>query len=153
MGWIHSHLNDLLLQNEIHHSAGISLRWDIPLKWDVAHRINDNEYVNNIISNKENWNNSFKTLFKKKNTACCSFSHTLVTIENRTIKSFRWNYECSCSIRNSIVMELTKKVSPNRRVSTTLESMHVDMTLLVSEILLRRVLLSSKIFVHHKKKL
>ena len=29
MRWIHSHINDLFLENEIHHSVGISLRWDV----------------------------------------------------------------------------------------------------------------------------
>ena len=28
VGWIRSHITDLLLQSEIHHSAEISLRWD-----------------------------------------------------------------------------------------------------------------------------
>ena len=40
VGWIHSHINDLLLESEIHHSARISLRWDIPLRWDVSPHIN-----------------------------------------------------------------------------------------------------------------
>ena len=32
-------LNDLFLQSEIHHSAGISLMWNIPLRWDVSTHI------------------------------------------------------------------------------------------------------------------
>ena len=34
VGWIHSHINDLLLQSEIHHSAEISFRWDVSPGWD-----------------------------------------------------------------------------------------------------------------------
>ena len=41
-------------------------------------------------------------------------------------------------------MELIKKVLPNRRVSTILESIHVNMALLITEISLRRLILSSK---------
>ena len=28
VGWIHSHISDLFLRSEIHHSGGIPLRWD-----------------------------------------------------------------------------------------------------------------------------
>ena len=65
---------------------------------------------------------------------------------------FNETNECSCSIRNSIVVELIKKVSPNRRVSTFLESIHVNMTLLITEILLRRLILSPKKFGYNRKK-
>ena len=34
-------LNDLFLQSEIHHSAGISLMWNIPLRWDVSPHISN----------------------------------------------------------------------------------------------------------------
>ena len=34
VGWIHSHINHLLLRSEIHYFAEISLRWDVSPKWD-----------------------------------------------------------------------------------------------------------------------
>ena len=40
VGSVHSHINDLLLESEIDHSAEISLSWDIPLMWDVSPHIN-----------------------------------------------------------------------------------------------------------------
>ena len=40
MGSVHSHINDVLLEGEIDHSAEISLSWDIPLMWDVSPHIN-----------------------------------------------------------------------------------------------------------------
>ena len=40
VGWIRSHINDLLLQSEIRHSAEISLRWDVSPGWDYFSHIN-----------------------------------------------------------------------------------------------------------------
>ena len=40
MRWIHSHINNLLLQSEIHHSAEISLRWHVSLRWNDFSLIN-----------------------------------------------------------------------------------------------------------------
>ena len=38
LGWIHSHINDLLSQSEIHHCAEISLSWDVSREWgDLSH--------------------------------------------------------------------------------------------------------------------
>ena len=54
VGWIHSHINDLLLQSEIHHSAKISLRWDVSPGWDDLFHIN--------ISQGFKENNSFSVL-------------------------------------------------------------------------------------------
>ena len=40
-GMYHSHINDLLLQSEIHYSPGISLMADIRLRWDVSPHISN----------------------------------------------------------------------------------------------------------------
>ena len=47
VGWIHSHINDLFLQSELHHSTKISLKWNIsPGRGDFSH-INSSLLWNN----------------------------------------------------------------------------------------------------------
>ena len=50
VGWIRSHINDLLLQSEIHNAAEISLRWDVSPGWDDFSNINSSWLSENFIS-------------------------------------------------------------------------------------------------------
>ena len=47
--WIHSHMNDFLLQSEIHHSAEISLKWDVSPGWDDYSHVNSSWLILNYL--------------------------------------------------------------------------------------------------------
>ena len=49
---------------------------------------------------------------------------------------------CLWVFKDSAIIELIKKVSPNRRVPTILELVYVNMSLLILKIFLRRVVIS-----------
>ena len=50
VGWIGFHVNDLFLQSEMHHSADISIRWDVSPGWDGFSHLSSSRSISKFMT-------------------------------------------------------------------------------------------------------
>ena len=87
VGWIHSHINDLLLQSEIHYYADISLRWDVSPGWDEYSHINRSlELLLFIDSLRTETAISFLITDFNNNIFVCRSSHFIMCFKKTCLK-------------------------------------------------------------------
>ena len=84
---------------------------------------------------------------------CFSSYHALLRLKKLTIESSDESINVIITIKLILSSNWLNKASPNRRTTTSLESVHLNMPLFISEVLLSSVALTCKSLNSREKKL